>query len=167
MVRVMTSLPADDATFSAFLAASRARVLAFLRRLCGADAEDVLQETLARVWRYRGRFDPAGNPEAWLLQAAFRAFLDHRRLRQRDPEADDEVVRAASQHRACPVEMRDEIERGLHRLQPLQRALLLGFHAQGCTLQELADVHRLPLNTVKSHLHRARQKLTEVTHDER
>ena len=165
MVRVMTSLPTEDGAFSALLAAHRARMLAFLRRLCGADAEDVLQDTLARVWRYRQRLDPAGNPEAWLLQAAFRAFLDHRRLRQRDPEADDATVRAATRDQTCPVETRDEIEQGLARLRPLERTLLLAFHAQGCSLRELARAHRLPLNTVKSHLHRARRKLTEVTHD--
>jgi RNA polymerase sigma-70 factor (ECF subfamily) len=166
MVRVMPNLPVDDAAFAAFLAAHRERVLAFLRRLGGHEAEDLLQETLAKVWRHRCRLDPAANPRAWLLRAAFRTFLDQRRRRRRGPEAAEEVVRAAPDRRPCPVEIRDEIERGLLRLLPLERTLLLAFHAEGRTLRELAAAHHLPLNTIKSHLHRARRKLTEADHDE-
>ena len=165
MARVMTSLPTDDTVFAAFLAASRPRVLSFLQRLCGRDAEDVLQEALTRAWRSRDRLDPASNPEAWLLQTAFRAFLDHRRARQRTPTADQDGVLAAIEPRACPAEARDELQAALRHLAPLERALLLGFHAQGCSLQELARRHGLPLNTVKSHLHRARTRLHEHRHD--
>ncbi len=70
----------DDAAFVRLLEEQRRGVLDFLRRLAPADAEDVLQETYAKVWRLRESFDPAGNGFAWLLRAAFRTLLDHRRI---------------------------------------------------------------------------------------
>lgn len=152
-----------DAAFAAFLARSEPALRGFLRRLCGSgsDADDVLQETLAKVWRLRKGFDPRGNGTAWLLQAAFRCFCDHRARRTQPQGHGDGVDNLAAPPQPCPTELRDEVERRLAPLSPLERALLLGFHAHGRSLKDLAAEHGLPLNTVKSHLHRARRRLQE------
>jgi len=152
-----------DADFAAFLAQNEAAARQLLRRLCTspADADDVLQETLAKVWRLRAGFDPTGNGTAWLLQAAFRCFCDHRRRQRQLPHtaaADDGI---AAPPRACRSELRDELRHRLAPLSAIERELLLGFHAHGRSLHELAHEHALPLNTVKSHLHRARRRLQE------
>jgi len=159
--------PATDAAFTAFLQQHRAHALAFLQRLCPREAEDLLQETLAKVWRYRGSWDPARNAAAWLLQAAFRTFLDQQRRRAREVVADEQLVAEQTEAPACAAELRDELTRALAALSELERALLLGFHGQQRSLQELARQHRLPLNTVKSHLHRARRKLAAENPDAR
>jgi RNA polymerase sigma-70 factor, ECF subfamily len=147
-----------DAAFAGLLQLNRARTLAFLRRLSTGDAEDLLQETLVRAWRYRERCDLAGNAAAWLLQVAFRTFLDHRQRNARQVRTDDVSMHAAAKVPEA-IELREEVERALRGLSPLQRDLLLGFHQEQLSLQELARRHRLPVNTVKSHLHRARQRL--------
>jgi RNA polymerase sigma-70 factor (ECF subfamily) len=153
---------AFETRFTALLQQHRERLLGFLRRLCGAnaDAEDVLQETLAKVWRLRASFDPDGNAEGWLLQAAFRTFCDHRARRRRvvaGSATEPDALPAPSA--PCPVELRDEVARSLAALPAIERELLLGFHRDGLSLRELAERHALPVNTVKSHLHRARQRL--------
>jgi len=153
---------AFETRFAALLQQHRERLLGFLRRLCGAnaDAEDVLQETLAKVWRLRVSFDPDGNAEGWLLQAAFRAFCDHRARRRRAvPGSATEPDALPAPSAPCPVELRDEVARSLAALPAIERDLLLGFHRDGLSLRELAERHALPVNTVKSHLHRARQRL--------
>lgn len=138
---------------------------AFVRRLCGHehDAEDVLQEALAKVWRLRAGFDPQQNGEAWLQRAAFRSFCDLRQRHRRAPRVDDALAEArhdaATPAPGLPAELRDELGHRLAGLDELQRALLLGFHGDGLSLRDLAQRHRLPLNTVKSHLHRARRAL--------
>lgn len=154
-----------DADFAAFLAANEMIVRQLLRRLCGsaADADDVLQETLAKVWRLRDSFDPTGNGTAWLLQAAFRCFCDHRRRQQQHPGTATIGDTIPAPPQACVSELRDEVQYRLLPLSPIERALLLGFHAQGLSLQELAREHCMPVNTVKSHLHRARRRLQEGT----
>jgi RNA polymerase sigma-70 factor (ECF subfamily) len=153
---------AFETRFAALLQQHRERLLGFLRRLCGAntDAEDVLQETLAKVWRLRASFDPEGNAEGWLLQAAFRTFCDHRARRRRVVDGSATEPDALPAPSApCPVELRDEVARSLAALPAIERELLLGFHRDGLSLRELAERHALPVNTVKSHLHRARQRL--------
>jgi RNA polymerase sigma-70 factor (ECF subfamily) len=148
-----------DEAFAAFLQQQRPRALAFLQRLCGADAEDVLQDTMAKVWRLRGSFDTQKNGEAWLLQAAFRTFCDQR-ARCRGPGG-EMAADAAAPARPCPVELRDEVQQRLAGLPAIERTLLLGFHRDGLSLKELAVQHAMPLNTVKSHLRRARARLQE------
>lgn len=157
---VMT--PTDDATFTAFLTKALPAVRQFLLRLCGrdADADDLLQETCAKVWRHRASFDASRNGEAWLLQAAFRCFCDQRRRRRPTPTAGTGDTSAAPTV-PCATELRDELQHRLQGLEPLARALLIGFHAEGRSLQELATHHGLPVNTVKSHLHRARLRLQQ------
>ena len=153
---------AFETRFAALLQQHRERLLGFLRRLCvaDADAEDVLQETLAKVWRLRASFDPDGNAEGWLLQAAFRTFCDHRARRRRAvPGSATEPDALPAPSGPCAVELRDEVARTLAALPAIERELLLGFHRDGLSLRELAERHALPVNTVKSHLHRARQRL--------
>jgi RNA polymerase sigma-70 factor (ECF subfamily) len=154
--------PIDDATFTAFLQRAMPAVRHLLARLCSnADAEDVLQETLAKVWRLRASFDARQNGDAWLAQAAFRCFCDHKKRLRARPAATSDAATAQAPAVPCRTELRDELHHRLRALAPLPRALLLGFHAEGCSLEELAARHGLPLNTVKSHLHRARLRLAQ------
>ena len=160
-----TSSPTDPA-LARLIEASQPRLRAFLLRLCGTDADDVLQETLAKVWRLRAGFNPDANGEAWLLQAAFRCFCDHRARRNREPgRADVGPTATPAPRSSCPAELRDEVRHRLAELAPIERSLLLGFHAEGLSLRELAERHGLALNTVKSHLHRARNRLQEHRHE--
>ena len=157
---VMT--PTDDATFTAFLTKAMPAARQLLLRLCGraADAEDVLQETCAKVWRLRASFDASKHGEAWLLRAAFRCFCDQRRRGARSSTVGDSAA-AIAPAGPCPTELRDELQHRLQCLDPLARAILVGFHAEGHSLKDLARLHALPVNTVKSHLHRARLRLQQ------
>ncbi|MFY9345905.1 MAG: sigma-70 family RNA polymerase sigma factor [Planctomycetota bacterium] len=157
-----TSVPTrtDDAAFARLLQEQRPRLLALLRRLCGADAEDVVQETLAKVWRLRAGFDPDRNGEGWLVRAALHTLCDHR-AQVRRHRGGDATAEPAAPPTSSPLEVREEVARCLRLLPQLERDLLVGFHAHGRSLRELAALHRLPLNTVKSHLRRARARLAE------
>ncbi|MCR9248645.1 MAG: sigma-70 family RNA polymerase sigma factor [bacterium] len=158
--------PDTDPAFAAFLARHRGRVLGFLRRLAPRDADDLLQETFAKVWRYRSGWDPQRASASWLLRTAFHVTVDHRRRAGRQPQPDDERARSQTAAAPCRSELRDEIERSLASLSAVERALLLGFHRDERSLQQLATEHDLPVNTVKSHLHRARRKLQREPSDD-
>lgn len=157
----------DDAAFARLLAQQRPRLVAMLRRLCGDDAEDVVQETLTKAWRLREGFDPEQNGEGWLVRAAFRTLCDHRARQQRRRDQHCAVAEPTAPMMANAMEVREEVARLLQSLPALERELLVGFHAHGLSLRELADRHALPLNTVKSRLHRARARLAAAEEDER
>lgn len=153
-----------DPTVRALLQDAAPALLQFARRLCGqpADAADIVQETLARAWRLRASFDPAGNGAAWLRTIAFRVHCDQRAQRQRQPtlpEPDGHPARADGDR----VALRDELQHSLKSLTGIERAVLLGFHRDGHSLERLAQQHAMPVNTVKSHLHRARRRLRPLT----
>lgn len=153
--------PVDDATFAAFLQHHEGAIRGLLRRLCSStpDVDDVLQDTLTKVWRLRATFDPRQNGIAWLQQAAFRSFCDHRRRQRRTPPSHACHDALAAPEVPLAIDGRDEIRHRLNALTVLERELVVAFHAHGRSLRELAAAHAMPLNTVKSHLHRARRKL--------
>lgn len=159
MARATVQPRADENAFAALLQQQRPRLLQFLRRLCGADAEDVLQETMAKVWRLRGSHDSTQNGAAWLMRAAFHTLCDHRARQRQQPGHADPGFEPAAPAVHCPLELREEVTRCLQTLPPIERELLVGFHGHGLSLRELGERHRLPLNTIKSHLHRARARL--------
>lgn len=151
----------DDEAFARLLQEQRPHLVAQLRRVCGAEAEDVVQETFAKVWRLRGSFDARHDGAGWLVRAAFHTLSDQRARRQRQRDADAAVARNTCTDQADVLADRDEVARCLAELTPLERDLLVGFHGDGLSLRELAERHGMPLNTVKSHLHRARRRLTD------
>jgi len=139
------------------------RLRAFLRKLSGSaqDAEDLVQDTLERSLRYRDTFDARGSLPGWLMKTAFRCYLDLREQRRREPGplADANLVVAITN--PSPVEARDLVGHLLRQLSPIEQDILLRFHHRRETLAEISRDLDMPVNTVKSHLHRARRKLAE------
>lgn len=151
-----------DRAFAAAMQAEIPRVRAFVTRLCRdpSDRDDVVQECLHRAWRYRDRFDPQRALTPWLLRTAFRTACDHRK---RKSSSLAQLAEDPAGSAPCSAELRDEIEHALKALSDLEREFLLGFHRDGLSLAALATRSGLPLNTVKSHLHRARSRLRPST----
>lgn len=155
------SAPSADAAsaFGAELVACTPRLRAFIRRLCLREADDVLQECLARAWRSRASFRPDASLEAWLTKIAFRTWLDHQARPQPRRLEDDDLPIAARGD--LSVELREEIARALATLGPVEREVLLRFHRDGQSIRQIARALGAPEGTVKSHLHRARARLAE------
>jgi RNA polymerase sigma-70 factor (ECF subfamily) len=132
----------------------------FVRSLRVPDGEvdDLVQEAFARAWRSRDSWAPERPAGAWLRKIAARAWIDLRARRARQPGA---LAEDLTDPRADPAPLRDDLEAALRRLPAQEREILLRFHQRGDALREIADELGMPLNTVKSHLHRARQRLAE------
>jgi RNA polymerase sigma-70 factor (ECF subfamily) len=149
--------PADDPGFAERLVALTPRLRAFVRRLCLRDADDVVQETLVRAWRSRAAFRADdGSLDAWLMKIAFRTYLDLRN--RRAPHALGDQVESLPAAPAAGVEVGDELAAALRGLSPIERDVLLRFHRQRESIEEIAAALAMPAGTVKSHLHRARTK---------
>jgi len=147
---------ADD--FAAELVALTPRLRRFVRRLCFGDADDLVQESLARALRSQGSFLPeAGGLDAWLMTIAFRAWLDDRARRFPQALGDGDVEIAAP---SCRLpEVREEVAAAMRVLPEVERDVLLRFHRDGQSIAEIAVALAKPEGTVKSHLHRARARL--------
>lgn len=133
------------------------------------EAADVVQETYIRAWeRIDGLRDPRA-ATAWISRIARNVAHDRRRgwwSRRRTP------LDAASAERAAPgpapaaadealqeAERAAAVQRALARLPEKHRVVLLLREVEGMTYEEIAGALGLPVGTVESRLHRARQGL--------
>ena len=135
------------------------------------DTEEIVCETYAYAWANASRFDASrANALGWLLMLCRSRALD--RLRQRRATAnalDVAAMRQADNSGADQpfdvlslMQQRSKVHAALSQLTPERRHLVSLAFLQGLSHQEIADVTRLPLGTVKSHVRRALTQLREA-----
>jgi RNA polymerase sigma-70 factor (ECF subfamily) len=156
------------------LHAHRPLICGLARRVAGddAEAEDVIQEALVAVATSMDRFRGDCRLSTWIAGITVRVAMRHvRRRRRREAMvapldiADDEPPHSRSSDPSEAAEARDLRTRLLaciDRLVPEQRAIVCLRHLEGMALQEVAEALRVPLGTVKSRLHHARQALRQM-----
>jgi RNA polymerase sigma-70 factor (ECF subfamily) len=153
---------ADEDPFAGRLAAETPRLRSYAARLIPrTDVDDLVQETLSRAWRYRSAFQADKELGPWLRATAVRVAHDLRARRGREPvvgELDEKTVA----HVPATADEHEHVEALLARLDVVERDVLVRFHRLGQSITEIAAALRLPVGTVKSHLHRARRKLAEL-----
>jgi len=146
--------------FTRLVREHQSKVRGFLRRLTRGDAalaDDLAQETFLEAHRKLAQFRGDGSFASWLCGIAWSRFLMERRKRREEPldQADD----AASQDPRPGLQAKLDLERAMARLSAEERAALTLCCAFGHSHGEAADILRLPLGTVKSHVLRGREKL--------
>ena len=140
-------------------------------------AEDLAQETFIKVLNGIKSYRPEFKFSSWIFKVANNAAIDHLRKRSVDtlsldgaPNATTSEGRAASaiqvgDHRETPLqevearELGSAIERAIGRLRPEYRTCILLRHVEGYAYEEIARMLDLPLGTVKTYIHRARNEL--------
>lgn len=146
----------------------------YAARLTGqaADAEDLVQELLLSLYRKDINLDALENAGTWLLKSLYHQFIDFTRKQRRNPglpnaEPADAMIDALpdedcrAEQLAERAALQRQIQAALSGLNPEQRALVVLHDMEGFALTELAPILDLPLGTLKSRLHRARQTLRE------
>jgi len=140
----------------------RQRIYAFYRRRTPdqSRAEDLTQETFLALLRAAGRYQPQAPFRTYLFAIAFRILgSERRRAAIRAffflPNVNPEPAR---------IEPRAEIlwlKQGLGRLEKSDRELMMLREFEQLSYAEIAELLRLPINTVRSRLFRARMALRE------
>lgn len=133
-----------------------------------ADAEDLVQDTMVRAFRAIERFD-GRYPRAWLLTILRNAQLNRVRRRRpellRDPDTTMERVAdtsdSATDVEAAVVDVTFDarVEEAYRRLPDKFRSVVELVDLGSLTYQEAADVLDVPVGTVMSRLHRARNRI--------
>lgn len=131
-----------------------------------AEAQDVAQESLVRLWVHRRTVDRQG-VRRWLMRTAHNLCVDQlRRRKTRSEVGDGEAVMNNSPDSAPGPEQRAEgrelhgtIAEALAALSPQDRTVVVMREVQGMPYDEIATALDLPLGTLKARLHRARERL--------
>ncbi|MCO5296274.1 MAG: RNA polymerase sigma factor [Fimbriimonadaceae bacterium] len=112
-------------------------------------AEDAAQEALVRAARNRNKLAHVDDPKAWLRRIVVRCSLTLLGERRGDSIAEGGSLPA------CETEV--AVRDALSRLDPADRALLALTHFEGLAYAEVAELLHIPMGTVASRLHRARE----------
>lgn len=143
------------------------------------DAEDLLQETYLRAYKYYDKFQEGTNFKAWLFKILKNTFINRYRKRQRQPlrNSFDEIEGAfefrllespLTARRATPEEelmvgaLDQDVQQALEALPEDYRTAVEMADLQGLSYREIADQLGIPLGTVMSRLYRGRRKLEAV-----
>ncbi|HKP30940.1 MAG TPA: sigma-70 family RNA polymerase sigma factor [Gemmatimonadales bacterium] len=140
-------------------------------------AEDLSQETFIKVLNAIATYRPEFKFSSWVFKIANNTAIDHLRRRELDtlslegsphaatPEAMEATALQLGTGVASPLddvaslELGGEIEAAINRLRPEYRSCILLRHVEGRAYEEIADILGLPLGTVKTYIHRARNEL--------
>jgi RNA polymerase sigma-70 factor (ECF subfamily) len=155
----------DSAAFQRLIDREAPRLLRFARGLLGSpdEAEDVVQDTLIRLWENAASWTPQARIGTWLYRVCYNRSIDALRRRRNfvDDSALDELPDGASLpdqslvHGEAALLLRDAIE----RLPARQRTAILLFHFQDLSQREAAEVMGVSEAALESTLARARRQL--------
>lgn len=117
-------------------------------------ADDLTQETFLHFWKRKSAFDPTrGNVRAYLFGIARKKAADWRRQNTVGPQTSEQVADSAN-----TLLIKD----ALNQLPDDLRTVLWLREVEGYSYDELAQILKIPVGTVRSRLHSARQQLRTI-----
>jgi RNA polymerase sigma-70 factor (ECF subfamily) len=135
------------------------------------EAEDLVQDTYLRAYRFFDRFQPGTSMRAWLLKILKNTFINNFKKQAKTPEhVDFDRLKLSEEEPASsndPEEeiiyktFEDEFTRAMDALPEEFRLVILLSDVKGCSYKETAEIVDRPIGTVMSRLHRGRKILRD------
>ncbi|MEO1434605.1 MAG: sigma-70 family RNA polymerase sigma factor [Bacteroidota bacterium] len=139
------------------------------------DANDLVQETYMKAYRFIDKYHEGTNAKAWLFKILKNAFINQYRKRSKQPTRVDyeEIVNFHDSEDTQYIgysDLREEIYQGMmgdevtnaiNALDVDFRTVILLCDIEGFTYEEISKIIDIPIGTVRSRLHRARNMLKE------
>jgi len=139
------------------------------------DAEDLVQETFFKAYKYYDKFQPGTNLKAWLFKILKNTFINaYRRKQNTPPQADFGEIEGsfeslvsdeAWQESKSPEEealegvLDEDVQRALEVLSSDYRMVVILADLEGFSYKEIAEILDIPVGTVMSRLYRGRRLL--------
>ncbi|HNF47894.1 MAG TPA: sigma-70 family RNA polymerase sigma factor [Chitinophagales bacterium] len=143
------------------------------------DANDLVQETYMKAFRFIDSYQEGTNSKAWLFKILKNIFINEYRRKKREPEKIDydDVITFSDEdddNSAAYFDLRedlfdnmmgDEITNALNKLPIEFKTVILLCDIEGFSYEEIAKIIDIPIGTVRSRLHRARNMLKQLLKD--
>lgn len=139
------------------------------------DAKDLVQDTYFKAYRFIESFQKGTNAKAWLFRILKNSFINDYRKKTKEPAKVDyqdveTYYNSEDVHRQITPDLRvdslkdmigDEISNALNSLDVDFRTVIILCDLEGFKYEEMAKILDIPIGTVRSRLHRARQLLKD------
>lgn len=124
--------------------------------------DDLSQETFLKAYLSIRSFQGLARFKTWLYRIAYNEYYSYMR-RQREERIEDKDTyqdESTSPHSSTDAMM--DIETCLRYLNETERTLILLFYLEDQPIKKIAQITSMPEGTIKSHLSRARKKMSEI-----
>jgi RNA polymerase sigma-70 factor, ECF subfamily len=180
---VLTSLFKSQATeaqrkqeFEHLMKASHRQALNLAYRLTNnlAEAEDLVQESFVRAYRFFHRYDRSLSFNSWLYRIITNVHIDSLRRKSRvrttsldHSGVDGNIAWEIPDEQAIPdrdmmnAELNDKLQLALKAMTPEFRSAVLLADVEGMAYEEIAEAMNISVGTVRSRIHRGRKQLRD------
>lgn len=139
------------------------------------DAKDLVQDTYLKAFRFIDSFERGTNAKAWLFRILKNSFINDFRKKSKQPskvdynevesyynsEDVDETITTDLRVETVQHMIGDEVTNALNALDVDFRTVIILCDLEGFTYEEMAKILGIPIGTVRSRLHRARNLLKD------
>lgn len=164
----------DENAYNSLLNSYKPRIFSYVYRTIRNyhDAEDITLDTFVRCFKSLKSYDRNKKFSTWIYTIAHNLTIDFLRKNKRNYENLDtreiesmEIADPKSERPPDEYEKQEKlgkIESAMSQLAPIDREIVILFHKEEKTYQEISNILKMPETTVKTRLHRARLKLKEL-----
>lgn len=138
-----------------------------------SDAEDLVQDTIVKAYRFFSSYEKGTNAKAWLFRILKNSYINNYRKQSKQPNQVDydevssfyETIRADRTDTSDLEDkmyrdlIDDDISQALEELPEDFRTVVLLCDVEGFTYEEIANMLDVPIGTIRSRLHRGRNLL--------
>ncbi len=138
-----------------------------------SDAEDLVQDTIVKAFRFFSSYEKGTNAKAWLFRILKNSYINNYRKQSKQPNQVDydevstfyETIRAERTDTSDLEDkmfrdlIDDDISQALEELPEDFRTVVLLCDIEGFTYEEIANMLDVPIGTIRSRLHRGRNLL--------
>jgi RNA polymerase sigma-70 factor (ECF subfamily) len=157
------------------------KVFNMARHMTGSpqEAQDLAQEVFLLIYKNVGSFQGKSSLSTWIYRISLNRCLDWQRKQQRmsrflipiiqadkEKDAGDPLERLSNrqptpEEQLIKKEQMKELHRAIQSLPEKYQKVIILYHFQQMTYQEIADILDLPVRTIETQLYRGKQKIRE------
>ena len=156
------ALLGDRKAFGQLVEAYQSPMRRFFFNLTGGDGElskDLAQDTFVKAWLNIGSFRAAAKFSTWLYRIAYNIFYDYSRARKPSAGIDVETLSESMTADTPDKDFGMDFEQALKILKEDERTAMLLFYMEDQPIGKISKIMNCPAGTIKSHLHRGKEKL--------
>ena len=123
-------------------------------------SDDLAQETFIKAYVNLNKFRALSSFSTWLMRIAYNVFYDQVRAKHQTDDIEDSTAAMRQTVSACDSNIKMDIHAAMALLTPNERTCITLQLIDGYAINEISKITGIAENTVKSHLKRGKEKMT-------